>query len=327
MSNGAGTDEAGPVSAPRGMLQWLGVCLRGSAMGVAELVPGVSGGTIAFVTGIYVELVQSLYRFDGQLLAYAARFQIALAWRHVNASFLLALAVGMGVAVVSFSGVVAWLFEHHEIGLWSFFFGLICASAAFVARSVGVWDSIRLAFALAGLIIGAAVSNAGGLPASEHPAVTFAAGAIAICAWILPGVSGSFMLLLLGQYQHVIRSIAAFDLVVIGSLAAGCFVGLALFTRALAWLLRMHFASTLAFLCGFMVGSLQKLWPWRQTLSYYLDWRGDAIPVNVKPISPAQFEALYGEDPMVLSAIVACSMGLALVMVLDVVSRLCARET
>ena len=113
----------------------------------------------------------------------------------------------------------------------------------------------------------------------------------------------------------------------IGSLAAGCFVGLALFTRALAWLLRMHFASTLALLCGFMVGSLQKLWPWRQTLSYYLDSRGDAIPVNVKPIAPAQFEALYGEDPMVLSAIVACSMGLALVMVLDVVSRLGARET
>ena len=326
MSDVAGIGEAPPVSSPRGPSQWLGVGLRGSAMGVAELVPGVSGGTIAFVTGIYVELVQSLYRFDAQLLGYLMRLQIAPAWRHVNASFLLALVVGMGLAVVSFSGVVAWMFEHHEIGLWSFFFGLICASAVFVARSVSNWDSIRVALALAGLIIGALVSNAGGLPASEHPAVTFAAGAVAICAWILPGVSGSFMLLLLGQYQHVIRSIAALDLLVIGSLAAGCLVGLALFTRALAWLLRVHFASTLAFLCGFMVGSLQKLWPWRQTISYYLDSHGDAIPVNVKPIAPAQFEALYGEDPMVLSAVIACVVGFGLVMVLDVVSRRGARK-
>jgi len=320
-------DEAPRVSPPRSPLHWLGVGLRGSAMGIAELVPGVSGGTIAFVTGIYVELVQSLYRFDAQLLGYATRLQIAPAWRHVNASFLLALVVGMGLAVVSFSGVVTWLFEHREIELWSFFFGLICASAVFVARSVGTWDPMRVTLALSGLIVGAVVSNAGGLPASEHPAVTFAAGAVAICAWILPGVSGSFMLLLLGQYQHVIRSIASFDLVVIGSLAAGCLVGLAVFTRALAWLLRVHFASTLAFLCGFMVGSLQKLWPWRQTLSYYLDSHGDAIPVNVKPIAPSQFETLYGEDPMVLSAVLACFAGLALVMVLDVVSRRGAKDT
>jgi putative membrane protein len=227
----------------------------------------------------------------------------------------------MVLAAVSFSGVVAWLFEHREIELWSFFFGLIVASAVFVGRSVSPWSTDRAALALAGVLAGAVVSSAGGLPVSEHPLVTFAAGAVAICAWILPGVSGSFVLLLLGQYQRVVRAVAELDLVVIASLGAGCAVGLVLFTRALTWLLRHAYGGTLAFLCGFMVGSLQKLWPWRQTLSYYLDSHGDAIPVVVRPIGPLRYEVLYGEDPMLLGAGLACIAGLGLVMALDLASR------
>ena len=313
-------DEA-QLPTRRSPLQWLTLGLRGSAMGIAELVPGVSGGTIAFVTGIYVELVQSLYRFDETCVRLVLRGRIGEAWHHVNANFLLVLLLGMAVSVVTFSGLVAWLFEHREIQLWAFFFGLIVASAVFVARSVEAWSAERVGIALVGLLAGAVVSNAGGLPVSENPLVTFAAGAVAICAWILPGVSGSFMLLLLGQYQRVVRAIAELDVVTVGSLALGCLVGLALFTRALTWLLRHYYAGTLAFLCGFMVGSLQKLWPWRQTLSYYLDSHGDAVPVVVRPIGPLRFEELYGEDPMLLGASLACAAGLAVVMVLDRVSR------
>lgn len=308
-------ERAGPER--RSPLQWLTLGLRGCAMGIAELVPGVSGGTIAFVTGIYLELVQSLYRFDRTLAALLLRGRIVAAWQHVNATFLLVLLIGMGVAVVTFSGLVAWLFEHREIELWAFFFGLIIASAVFVGRSVTPWNVDRVAVALVGVLAGAVVSNAGGLPVSENPLVTFAAGAVAICAWILPGVSGSFVLLLLGQYQRVVRAIAELDLVVVASLGVGCVVGLALFTRALTWLLRHFYAGTLAFLCGFMVGALQKLWPWRQTLSYYMDSHGDAIPVVVRPIGPLRYEELYGDDPMLLGACLACVAGLALVMVFD----------
>lgn len=311
------TDErAGPER--RSPLQWLTLGLRGCAMGIAELVPGVSGGTIAFVTGIYLELVQSLYRFDQTLVALLLRGRLVAAWQHVNAGFLLALLAGMAVALVTFSGLVAWLFEHREIELWAFFFGLIVASAVFVGRSVAPWNTDRIAVALVGVLAGAVVSNAGGLPVSENPLVTLAAGAVAVCAWILPGVSGSFVLLLLGQYQRVVRAVAELDLVVMGSLGVGCVLGLALFTRALTWLLRHFYAGTLAFLSGFMIGSLQKLWPWRQTLSYYLDSHGDAIPVVVRPIGPLRYEELYGDDPMLLGACLACAAGLALVMVLDV---------
>ena len=185
-------------------------------------------------------------------------FQIAPAWRHVNAGFLLALVVGMGLLWIasqaSWPGCssISRSDSGHSFRIDLCVGGIRCAFGQQLGLDQGGPRACEAD-------VGALVSNAGGLPASEHPAVTFAAGAVAICAWILPGVSGSFMLLLLGQYQHVIRSIAALDLLVIGSLAAGCLVGLALFTRALAWLLRVHFASTLAFLCGFMVRSCKTL--------------------------------------------------------------------
>jgi putative membrane protein len=307
--------------APRSPAAWLGVVARGAAMGIAELVPGVSGGTIAFITGIYLELVGALRRIDAAFGRLVLRGQLVLAWRHANAGFLLALGLGMVGAVVSFASTIDWLMRAHEIYLWAFFFGLILASVAFVATRVAPWTVDRVAFASLGLVLGLVAANVGGIPVYDHPAVTFVAGAVAVCAWILPGVSGSFMLLLLGQYQRVIRALADFDLPVILTLGAGCAVGLMLFSRLLSWLLRHHYGVTLALLCGFMAGSLQKLWPWRELRSYYLDAHGDVVPVEVKPIGPMLFEEMYGEDPLVLGAAAAVLAGLALVVVLDRASR------
>jgi putative membrane protein len=305
----------------RGPLGWLGLWLRGVAMGIAELVPGVSGGTIAFITGIYRELVAAIHAVDHVFLRELAGLRPMAAWRRANGGFLLVLVLGMGSSLLAFSSTVQWLLAEHEILVWAFFFGLIIASVVFIAGHVTPWTGPRIGLAFAGLACGALVSMSDGLPVSDSLPVAFAAGAVAICAWILPGVSGSFMLLLLGQYQRIIKALAGLDLVVVATFAAGCAVGLVIFARVLHWLLARAYAGTLAFLCGFMAGALQKLWPWRQTLSYYLDSDGDGIPVAVRPISPLQFRELYGEDPQILAALLAASAGLALVVLLDLASR------
>lgn len=317
----AGRPADSPAPDSHGLRSWIGVWLRGMAMGIAELVPGVSGGTIAFITGIYLRLVGALHAMDGVFLRYLLRGRIAVAWRHADLGFLLVLVLGMGASLVAFSSLVQWLLAEHEILLWSFFFGLIVASIMFIGRHVRPWNAERIALALFGLLCGAAASMAGGLPVSDSLLVTFAAGAVAICAWILPGISGSFMLLMLGQYERVIKALATFDLPIILSMAAGCAVGLLLFTRALHWLLRNAYAGTLAFLCGFMGGALQKLWPWQQLHSYYLDSDGAAIPVVVRPVSPFRYQELFGEDPLLAGALLAAFAGMALVVVLDLASR------
>lgn len=306
---------------PDTLRSWVGIWLRGMAMGIAELVPGVSGGTIAFITGIYLRLVGAIHAIDRVFVGYVLRGRMAAAWRHADLGFLLVLVLGMGASLIAFSALVQWLLAEHEILLWSFFFGLIVASILFIGRHVSPWSAERIALAVFGLLCGAAASMAGGLPVSDSLLVTFAAGAVAICAWILPGISGSFVLLLLGQYERVIKALATLDVPVILSMGAGCAVGLILFTRALHWLLHNAYAGTLAFLCGFMAGALQKLWPWRQLHSYYLDADGAAIPVVVRPVSPFRYQELFGEDPLLAGALLAAFAGMALVVALDLASR------
>lgn len=303
--------------------EWLGIWLRGVAMGLAELVPGVSGGTIAFISGIYLRLVEALRGIDrhGVWLLLNGRWR--LLFRRVDAGFLALLLLGMGASVVTFAGLVQWLLQHHEIQIWSFFFGLIAGSVVYVAGVVGRFTPARLLLAAAGAVTGLVITQLGGLPPSESPLVTLLSGMVAVCAWILPGVSGSFLLLILGQYQRVIAAVSDLDLAFLGTLLAGCFLGLLLFTRVLGWLLRHYYAATLAFLCGIMAGSLQRLWPWQQVLSYQLDADGNAMPIQVKPLLPWQFQELYGDDPLVLGAVLAALAGVGLVLLLD---RFSARQ-
>lgn len=305
----------------RGVAAWVGVYARGIAMGVAELVPGVSGGTIAFITGIYLELVGTLRRLDHRLAGCLLRGRFAAGWRCGNLGFLVALGAGMASSLVTLSAFVHWAFAHHEIYLWSFFFGLILGSVAFIARFVHPWRPYHILLGIVGLLAGAALTRVAVMPAEGNSLVTFGAGAAAFCAWILPGVSGSFILLLLGQYQHMVKALSELDLGYLVPLAAGGVVGLLSFSRLLAWLLRNHYAATLAVLCGVMAGSLQKLWPWRQTRSYFLGADGDAVPLVVRPITPTRFQELYGDDPLLLGAAVCALAGMAIVVGLDVASR------
>ena len=290
-------------------------------MGIAELVPGVSGGTIAFITGIYRELLATIRAYDHQWLVLLLRGQWRAAWQQGNVGFVLVLLFGMASSLVSLAAVVQWLFVAHEILVWSFFFGLITASVIFIGHAVAPWNSTRSLLALLGLVLGMTVSQVGGLPPADGAWLTLASGALAICAWILPGVSGSFILLILGQYQRVIRAISELDLGFLAVFSMGCVLGLLLFSRLLTWLLRHYYEATLALLCGVMAGSLQRLWPWQQVQSYYLDSEGGAVMLRGRPLLPWHFEDYYGDDALLLSAILAALAGMAVVLLLDRASR------
>ena len=305
----------------RDLRAWVGLWLRGAAMGIAELVPGVSGGTIAFITGIYQELLATIRAYDHRLLALLLRRQWRAFWQQGNVGFVLVLLLGMASSLVSLAAVVQWLFVAHEILIWSFFFGLITASVIFVGHAVVPWTSTRWLLATLGLVLGMTVSQLGGMPPADGVWLTLASGALAICAWILPGVSGSFVLLMLGQYQRVIRAISELDLGFLVIFSAGCAFGLLLFSRLLTWLLRHYYAATLALLCGVMAGSLQRLWPWQQMQSYYLDADGGAVMLRGRPLLPWHFEDYYGDDALLLTAIFAALAGMAVVLLLDLASR------
>lgn len=300
----------------RGTREWLGLYLRGMAMGLAELVPGVSGGTIAFITGIYMELVATIRGAGEILVRHLPRGDLAGAWKHANGGFLLALGAGMATGILSLARIVSWLLENRELQIWGFFFGLILASVLFVGRSARPFTGARIALVAVGVAAGAAAAFATALTIPVNSVTLFLGGMVAICAWVLPGVSGSFVMLLLGLYPTVVGAIAELDLKVLGVLAAGCGVGLLLFARVLGWLLDRFYRGTLALLCGFMAGSLMGLWPWRLPVAVV-----EGKPVGVRLLLPGDYAQAAGADPAVGGVVLAFLLGLAVVGLLDVLSR------
>jgi len=301
---------------PRRLAGWAGIYARGLAMGVAELVPGVSGGTIAFITGIYLELVASIRGLGPRLLRLAARGRFAEAWREGNLGFLAVLGAGMGTAILALARIVQFLLENRELEVWGFFFGLILASAVFVGRHVRPWTPTRWSVAGVGVLVGAGAAFLTALSLPVTPVTVFLGGALAICAWILPGVSGSFVMLLLGLYPAVVAAIAELDLVFLAILAAGCTTGILLFSRFLTWILRRRYEATLALLSGFMAGSLLKLWPWHLPAAMV-----DGKPMGVRLHLPAGFEAASGESAAVGGVVVAMVLGVAVVGGLELLAR------
>ena len=296
---------------------WLGVYVRGVAMGLAEVVPGVSGGTIAFITGIWLELVNTIRSLRPALIVTLWREGPASAWRACNASFALALLAGMGTSIVLFARFMQWALVHHDIAVWSFFFGLILASAVVVGNQIQGWNQRTGLVLVLGVLLGLLVARAPPLSDVESLGFVFVAGALAVCAWILPGVSGSFVLLLLGVYANTLRAIAELDLLHLAVLAAGCATGLLSFAQLLGWLFERARASVLALLVGFMTGSLIKLWPWQRIVSYIIDERGLARPIVTEPISPWRYAESTGDPALPGVAVVAMLLGIVVVIGLE----------
>jgi putative membrane protein len=289
---------------------------KGVAMGAADVVPGVSGGTVAFITGIYDELLRSIASVPAALALFL-RGRIVEAWKAANATFLLILLLGIMTSIMSLARVITYLLVEHPIPVWSFFFGLILVSTHLVVREVRRWNASRVFSLLLGVAFAYWITVASPLQWGHDPLSLFLAGAIAICAMILPGISGSFILVLMGLYGFVLNAVKGLDLAVLLIFASGCLVGLVSFAGILRWLLVRWRDLTLTFLTGLMIGSLNKIWPWKQTLTWRTDSQGEQVPSLQSNLWPEQFAQVSGQDPQLLWAIGLAVAGVLLVLGLE----------
>lgn len=273
-----------------GKRNYFGLFARGAAMGAADVIPGVSGGTIAFITGIYTELIESIRSFDTQLfkLLFTGKFRDA--WAKINGAFLFSVLIGIGASIFSLARVMKYLLETHPILVWSFFFGLIIASAVLVARQIEKWNATTIISGIVGTAVAYWITVVS--PASTPDTWWFVmlSGAVAICAMILPGISGAFILLLMGKYAYVIDAVSTMNLSVLGVFAVGAIIGIVSFSHLLSWLLKKHHGLTVAMLIGFMVGSLNKIWPWKEVTSTFVDRHGVEQVLTESNVSPMAFE-------------------------------------
>ncbi len=295
--------------------------LKGMAMGAADVVPGVSGGTIAFITGIYDTLLESIRRINPSVIKQWKKGGIKAVWQHINGSFLLALLCGILTAIVTLAKGVIYVLDTHPVIIWSFFFGLIIASAIHIIKQVEHWRLGELALGLLGALFAYIITIATPISLEFNYLTVFIAGSIAICAMILPGISGSFILLLLGMYTPVLGAIKQLDFGILALFALGCIAGLLSFSHVLSWLLRDFRSYTLAFLTGLIIGALGKVWPWKQVISYRINSAGEQVPLIEEVLMPHSFEKLTGEPSQLILAIGMMLLGFGLVFMLEFTSK------
>lgn len=311
----------------------ISLILKGMAMGMAEVIPGVSGGTIAFITGIYEQLLESIKNVLGPEVWRSWRQEgIAAAWQKANGTFLVFLLAGMVLGIVVGVFGITYLLETYPEILWAFFFGLIVASAIYIGKQVTQWHISQIIGLIVGTVIAYIITIASPAEGSTSLLMIFIAGAIAISALILPGISGSFILLLMGMYTIIIptvksalKTLAPESLVTVGVFGIGCLIGLATFSRVLSWTFKNYHNLTLAVLTGFMLGSLNKIWPWRQAV-LGLTEEGELVDIQkgmqvdkiIKEINllPGQYELEVGPSYLV-AALIAMLGGLGIVFVLE----------
>ena len=295
--------------------------LKGMAMGAADVVPGVSGGTVAFITGIYDELIDTLKSLSPEKLLILKREGIVRFWEAINGTFLLTLFGGILLSVFSMARIISQLLETYPPILWSFFFGLILVSAFLMKRRVINWNLLLFGWLFLGCGFGVMVTELSPASLPGTPLFLFMGGAVAICAMVLPGISGSFMLLIMGLYGVVIDAVRTIDIITLSYFAGGCILGLLLFSRLISWLLhRFHDAMTV-FLIGLMFGSLNKIWPWKQDVESIVTESGKVKTLVQENLSPWQFEQLTGE-PSYLIASVSMMVGACVVVLgIDYVAR------
>jgi putative membrane protein len=269
----------------KGLMKYVGVAVKGACMGAADVIPGVSGGTIAFIMGIYDEFVGSIASINAEAVRLLLKGKIREFWKHINGNFLLSLVAGIGISVVALAGLMQMLLSDHPIQTWAFFFGLIVASSIFIIRGISGWKMREGAFLVLGVILGVVICTLSPTNTPDALWFVFISGAIAICAMILPGISGSFILLILGKYQFIMENIttcvenigalwgsAGADAGAFWNAAGvmvvfmvGAVVGILAFSKFLHWLLARWNKETLIVLAGFIIGSLVKVWPWSNT--------------------------------------------------------------
>lgn len=298
----------------RSLKEYIIIGLKGMAMGAADVVPGVSGGTIAFISGIYEELLTSISNVNLSLFKTLKSDGLKAAWKQLNGNFLVALFLGVFISIVSLAKVIKWLLENEAVLLWSFFFGLVLASIIYIGKQVENWNFKTILFGVLGIAFGYIITV---IPSTNTGEINFFflifAGAIASCAMILPGISGSYILLLIGVYPIVMTAITTRDFKIISAIGVGVVVGLLSFSKLLKWLFTNYKNEMLVVLTGLMLGSMNKVWPWKTTVSTYVDSHGVTKPLVEQSISPFSFTG----DPQLLYAILLAIFGFALILILE----------
>lgn len=323
----------------KGKARLLGIAFRGLAMGAADVVPGVSGGTIAFITGIYEELLDSIKAFNlknVKAIFPLSKESLKNAWNTFNLSFLLSLFAGIAISIVSLAGFISSILEQEgetasKINLWSFFFGLIIASIVYVAKQVESWNFQKILGTILGTALAYYITIAEIGSDNDSLIFLFFAGSIAISAMILPGISGSFILVLLGAYKPIMGAIKNLSIAlkdsntdllleagsILAVVAVGCLVGLLSFSRVLSWLFKNQKQITLATLTGFMIGSLNKIWPWKKGISWRTNSDGEQVVVQYENLSPSSYTEHFTMDANLFGAIAFALLGFILVFLLE----------
>ncbi len=296
----------------RSLIQYVFITLKGIAMGAADVVPGVSGGTIAFISGIYEELISSINNVNLATFKTWKQEGFKAFWNQLNGNFLLALFIGIFISLFSLATLVSWLLENQPILLWSFFFGLVAASIYFVGKAIEKWNYATVIM----LVIGAAIAYfITTLPPNENSdslPYLFLSGALAVCAMILPGISGAFILVLLGSYKTILDAVHEKDIKIIITVGLGAIFGLLSFARLLKWMFKNYKNATLAVLTGFILGSLPKIWPWKEILETKTIGK-KIITIDEMNVSPLHFA---GDNQLVLAIILAI-IGFSLIFILE----------
>lgn len=292
---------------------YLIISFKGLAMGAADAVPGVSGGTIAFISGIYEELVSTISNVNISLFKTLFNKGLTDFWKQANGSFVFALLSGIIISYVSFMKMAKYLIENNPILIWSFFLGLIIASIYIVGKQITKWNlAVFVALAI-GTLIAFFISTLPVLATSNSPYFLFFAGAIAICAMILPGISGSFILIVLGAYKTLGDAIQDIDVKKLIIFVSGAIIGLLSFSHVLKWLFKHYHNITLALLTGFIFGSMNKVWPWKETLSWHTNSKGIRTPLIQESISPFSFNG----DNQLVFAIILVVLGFLTIFILE----------
>lgn len=299
----------------RSLKDYAVIALKGMAMGAADVVPGVSGGTIAFISGIYEELLSTISSINVSALKTLKSKGIKAAWQQINGNFLIALFIGIFISVVSLAKGISYLLATKPIMVWSFFFGLVLASILYIGKQINNWRVQEIATLLVAAFVAYYITivkpMVGGEDASKL--FLFLSGALAICAMILPGISGAFILVLLGAYETILNAVHARDLLTIAIVGLGTIVGLLSFSRVLKWLFKNYKNITLAGLTGFILGSLNKIWPWKETLTTRVNSKGITVPVLQNSILPSSYDG----DAQLLVAIALAVLGFTLLIGLE----------
>jgi putative membrane protein len=296
-------------------------------MGAADVIPGVSGGTVAFITGIYNELLHSIRAFDLEALRLLRQLRLKECWKKINGAFLLTLLLGILTSLLSLARLVNYLLRHHPILLWSFFFGLILISAPLVTREIKKWHIGTILAFVTGILSAYTITVLTPTQSPDHLPFIFFSGVLAICAMILPGISGAFILLLLGKYQFMVNALLQINIPVLAVFALGCITGIISFSRLLTWILDNYHNFTIALLSGFMLGSLNKIWPWRHALEYRTTETGERVPVYDVSIMPWDYLSLTGKDPQVTGALIMMALGVLLVYSIEKTASLLRTRT